>query len=70
MLLSNDSGEGGIEMAQPSKGKNSTTKAVRKPKLQSKHAAGLVGAPAQVTLGISSISAANSSGESAISVPS
>ena len=57
-------------MAQPSKGKNSTTKAVRKPKLQSKHAAGLVGALAQVTLGISSVSAASSSGESAIPVPS
>lgn len=57
-------------MARPSKGKNSTTKAVGKPKLQSKHAAGLVGAPAQVTLGISSVSAANSSGESATPVPS
>ena len=57
-------------MAQPSKGKNSTTKAVRKPKLQSKHAAGLVGALAQVILGISSVSAASSSGESATPVPS
>ncbi len=57
-------------MAQPSKGKNSTTMAVRKPKLQSKHAAGLVGALAQATLGISSVSAASSSGESAIPVPS